>query len=103
MSEVHFQADLFGEIIKGLSTNIQELPSEKLADVATKLYCNLAKSKKEKVAVGETSFYIADQQRRAVNCLGIIKCKECGHEEGKFIGQEIKYCAGCGRRVRSEK
>ena len=103
MSEVHFQADLFGEIIKGLSTNIQELPSEKLADVATKLYCNLAKNKKEKREVGETSFYISSQERRSVNCLGIIKCKECGHEEGKFIGQEIKYCAGCGRKVREKK
>ena len=102
MSDVHFQADLFSEIIKGLSTSINELPSEKLADVATKLYCNLAKSKKEKGAAGETSFYISNQERRAVNCLGIIKCKECGHEEGRFVGQEIKYCAGCGRRVREK-
>lgn len=102
MNQVHFQADLFSEIIQGLSTNIQELSSDKLVDVATKIYCNLAKGKKEKDAAGETTFYIANQERRAVNCLGVLKCKECGHEEGRFIGQEIKYCAGCGRRVREK-
>lgn len=104
MSNVHFQADLFSEIIQGLKTSMEELavPAEHVVDLATKIYISLSK-KSESGAAGDTTFYIANQERRTVNCLGVIKCKECGHEEGKFIGQEIKYCAGCGRKVREKK
>lgn len=102
MSNVHFQADLFSEIIQGLKGSIEELsvPADHVADLATKIYISL--SKKSESAAGDTSFYIASSEKRSVNCLGVIKCQECGHEEGRFVGQDIKFCAGCGRRVREK-
>ena len=103
MGDVHFQADLFSEIIGGLSNTIQELSAEKLVDVATKIYISLSKKSEASAAAGETSFVVCEEFRRQIMCSGTLECKSCGHKEGKFIGMELNFCPGCGRKIKETR
>lgn len=112
MNQMHFQTELFSEILSGLSESFKGLSiqAELLIKAATEIYINAAAGKtkdaaEEKTAslpeeVRQTDFIIKSNEMREVHCMGIIECKSCGYEHGKFIGEKMNFCPGCGKSIR---
>jgi hypothetical protein len=109
MSQVHFQTELFSEIIGGLSKSFEDfsIGAELLIKAATDIYINSAKtstdaaeSAEQSSEILQTDFFVKSHEMREVHCMGIIECKSCGYEHGKFIGEKMNFCPGCGKAIR---
>lgn len=112
MSQVHFQTELFSEIMKGLleSFNGLSIQAELLIKAATDIYINSATSKNLDAAAEtnalppeerkQTDYFVKSHEPKEVHCMGIIECKSCGYEHGKFIGEKMNFCPGCGKAIR---
>jgi len=101
MSQVHFQSELYSEIIKGLVESFKDFKVEagQLIKAATEIYISSAPNEVENIAAGETDFNV-ELNRKSVICLGILECKSCGFRHGKFVGEQIRFCPGCGKAVK---
>ena len=105
MSQVHFQTELFSEIMGGLSKSFEgfSIGAELLIKAATDIYINSAKvptSAAESAEVNQTDFFVKSHEMKQVHCMGVVECKSCGYEHGKFIGEKMNFCPGCGKAIR---
>ena len=111
MSQVHFQTELFSEIMKGLSESFNgfSIQAEFLIKAATDIYINSASMKSNVAAAEEnekpeeqkqTEYFVKSHEPKEVHCMGVIECIKCGYTHGKFIGEKMNFCPGCGKAIR---
>ena len=102
MDQGHFQTLFFKEILEGLVESFTGLTveSNQLIVAATEIYINQAKNAAVEKIEEETEFFQHPNSAANVRSLGVIECKKCGHQMGKFIAMDLNYCPGCGRVVK---
>lgn len=104
MIQEHFQKEFYAEIFAGLKETFKDLKVE--ADIiiksATEIYLSSRQSELESSA-GETELTIVNQEHHTVTSLGLLECKACSRRIAKFVGDDICFCPGCGKAVRSKK
>lgn len=89
----YFNKEKFKEIIEGL-TECAMLPPEVLMKSATEIYLSGAGAEIEE------SVWSSSGAGRMIKVSSIVKCKKCGHERGRFVGDTLDYCPACGRSMK---
>lgn len=104
MIQEHFQKEFYAEIFTGLNETFKDLKVE--ADIliksATEIYLSSRQAELESSA-GETELTIVNHEHHTVTSLGLLECKACSRKIAKFVGDDICFCPGCGKAVRSKK
>ena len=100
MSQMHFQKELFQEIIQGIATSCEGylLDGKEMIESAANIYLSMQHSEAS-AAAEETSFYTEPCEAKTCMYSRISVCKVCGHKTIRFVADGVKYCQGCGRRV----
>ena len=99
MSQAHFQTNLFQEIIHGIATSCEGymLEGKEMIEAAANIY--LALLKEDPDAAGETDIE-SQWSEGQVKYSRISTCKRCNHKIVRFIADDLRYCPGCGRKIR---
>lgn len=103
MDQVHFQTNLFQEIIHGIATSCEGymLEGKEMIEAAANIYLSLEKSS-EQQAKEETDI-ISEWKDGQFRYSRICTCKKCDQKIVRYIADGLKYCPGCGRKIRENE
>ena len=101
MSQMHFQKELFQEIIQGIATSCEGylLDGKEMIESAAKIYLSMQQSA-ENMPAEETSFLTECFEPQLFRYTKKSTCSACGHVSIRYLADGIKFCQGCGRRVK---
>ena len=102
MSQAHFQTNLFQEIIHGIATSCEGfvLEGKEMIEAAANIY--LAIEKEEELTKQEETDVTSEWRDGEVRYSRICTCKRCNHKIVRFIADDLRFCPGCGRKIREK-
>lgn len=102
MSQMHFQKELFQEIIQGIATSCEGylLEGKEMIESAANIYLSLQKDGAS-AAAEECSFLTESFEAKSFVYTRISTCSSCGHKTVRYMADNVKFCQGCGRRVKN--
>lgn len=103
MSQAHFQTNLFQEIIQGIATSCEGylLEGREMIEAAANIY--LALQKTEEVEEKEETDISSEWKDGQLRYSRICTCKRCNHTIVRYIADDVRFCPGCGRKIREKK
>ena len=103
MDQVHFQTNLFQEIIHGIATSCEGymLEGKEMIEAAANIYLSISKASEQqaKEETEITSEWTDGQMRYS----RISTCKKCERKIVRYIADDLRYCPGCGRKIREKE
>lgn len=96
---VHFQKDLFQEIIQGIAMSCEGylLEGKEIVEAAASIYLSLQQNQAS--AEAEETQLVTEWKDGQAKYSRISTCKRCNHKFVRFIADNVKNCPGCGRRI----
>lgn len=97
---VHFQTDLFHEIIQGIALSCEGflLEGKEMVEAAAKIYLAMQQAEVS-AAAEETKITTEVFEPKTFRYSRLSTCKKCDTTFVRYIADDVKYCPGCGRKI----